>query len=75
MSEKCRRNVGEKALILSKLKENPQMSAKELAELLDKTPRTVERHIKELREQGSLIRIGADRGGHWEVHETVEKNP
>jgi predicted DNA-binding transcriptional regulator YafY len=51
------------------------MSAKELAELLDKTPRTVERHIKELREQGSLIRIGADRGGHWEVHETVEKNP
>jgi len=35
----------------------------ELAALLDKTPRAIERHIKELREQGLLVRVGADRGG------------
>jgi predicted HTH transcriptional regulator len=60
-------NADPKSLILTKLKESPELSAKELAALLGKTPRTVERHIKELREQGLLVRIGADKGGHWEV--------
>jgi predicted HTH transcriptional regulator len=60
-------NADPKFLILTKLKESPELSAKELAALLGKTPRTVERHIKELREQGLLVRIGADKGGHWEV--------
>jgi fido (protein-threonine AMPylation protein)/DNA-binding transcriptional ArsR family regulator len=66
-------NVGEKSdiksSILTKLKERPELSAKELAPLFGKTPRTIERHIKELREQGLLVRIGADRGGHWQVKE------
>ncbi|GHU31230.1 hypothetical protein AGMMS50256_19380 [Betaproteobacteria bacterium] len=64
-------NVGEKAdmksLILANLKERPELSAKELAASLGKTSRTIERHIKELREQGILVRIGADRGGHWKM--------
>jgi DNA-binding transcriptional ArsR family regulator len=55
--------------ILAKLKERPQLSAKELAALLGKTPRTIERHIKALREQGLLVRVGADKGGRWEVQE------
>jgi fido (protein-threonine AMPylation protein)/biotin operon repressor len=63
--------VGEKATIkssiLAKLKAQPELSAKELGALLGKTPRTIERHIKELREQGLLVHIGADKGGHWEV--------
>jgi fido (protein-threonine AMPylation protein)/DNA-binding transcriptional ArsR family regulator len=70
-------NVGEKvgeksdmkSSILAKLKERPELSAKELAPLFGKTSRTIERHIKELREQRLLVRIGADRGGHWEVKE------
>jgi len=45
------------------------LSAKELATLLNKTTRTVERHIKELREQGRLKRIGSDKAGHWVVIE------
>jgi fido (protein-threonine AMPylation protein)/biotin operon repressor len=65
-------NVGEKtddvkSAILAKLKESPDFSAKELAVLLGKTSRTIERHIKDLREQGLLVRVGADKGGHWEV--------
>jgi DNA-binding transcriptional ArsR family regulator len=62
-------NVGVKSAVLAQLKERPDLSAKELATLLGKTPRTVERHIKALREQGLLIRVGADKGGHWEVRE------
>jgi fido (protein-threonine AMPylation protein)/biotin operon repressor len=66
-------NVGEeadiKSVILARLKESPDLSAKELAAVLGKTSRTIERHIKELREQGFLVRVGADRGGYWEVRE------
>ena len=60
-------NGGVKEEILALLKREPTLSAKELATLLNKTTRTMERHIKELREQGRLKRVGADKAGHWEV--------
>ncbi|MDR1292811.1 MAG: Fic family protein [Clostridiales Family XIII bacterium] len=56
-----------KSSILAKLKAQPELTAKDLAVLLGKTSRTIERHIKELRELGLLVRIGADKGGRWEV--------
>ena len=62
-------NVGVKDEILALLKREPALSAKELATLLNKTTRTVERHIKELREQGRLRHVGSDKTGHWEVIE------
>jgi fido (protein-threonine AMPylation protein)/biotin operon repressor len=66
-------DVGEQldieSYILAKLKERPDLSAKKIAALLGKTSRTIERHIKSLREQGLLVRVGSDRGGHWEVRE------
>ena len=62
-------NVGVKERILTALKMEPTLSAKELATLLNKTSRTVERHLKELREQGRLKRVGSDKAGHWEVTE------
>ena len=61
------RLVGEKDRVLDLLKRQPGLSARELAALLNKTSRTVERWLKELREQGRLKRIGPDKGGHWEV--------
>jgi Fic family protein len=62
-------NVGVKEQILIALKKEPTLSAKELATLLNKTSRTVERYLKELREQGRLKRVGSDKAGHWEVTE------
>ena len=62
-------NVGVKDEIMAFLKREPALSAKELATLLNKTTRTIERHIKELRDQGRLKRIGSDKAGHWEVVE------
>lgn len=61
--------VGVKEQILIYLKKEPALSAKELASLLNKTSRTVERYLKELREQGRLKRVGSDKAGHWEVTE------
>lgn len=60
-------NVGVKEQILGYLKKEPALTAQELATLLNKTSRTVERHLKELREQGRLKRVGSDKAGHWEV--------
>ncbi|MCK5906354.1 MAG: cell filamentation protein Fic [Flavobacteriales bacterium] len=38
-----------------------------IAELLNKTPRTIEMAIAKLKERGKLERIGPDKGGYWEV--------
>jgi Fic family protein len=62
-------NVGVKIALLKHLQDNPDLSAKELAALLHKTSRTIERYIKELREQGILQRIGPDKTGHWKINE------
>jgi Fic family protein len=62
-------NVGVSDAILAMLARQPRLSAKELATLLNKTTRTVERHLKTLREQGRLTRVGSDKTGHWEIVE------
>lgn len=64
-------NVGVSDRILELLLRQPQLSARELATLLNKTTRTVERHLKTLREQGRLMRVGSDKVGHWEVIERL----
>lgn len=55
--------------ILELLRQEPRLSAKELATLLNKTTRTIERRLKTLRELGRLKRVGSDKAGHWEVIE------
>ncbi|MCX7025276.1 MAG: Fic family protein [Spirochaetes bacterium] len=62
-------NVGVNEKILDFLKREPGLSANELATLLNKTTRTLERHLKALREQGRLKRVGSDKAGHWEIME------
>ena len=64
------RNINEmlaedKILIL--LKNNPKMTAKQLAETLGISGRQVERMIAELKEAGKLERIGATKNGSWKV--------
>jgi Fic family protein len=62
-------NVGVSDRILELLARQPRLTAGELAGLLRKTTRTIERHLKVLREQGRLKRVGSDKAGHWEVIE------
>ena len=62
-------NVGVSDRILELLAQQPHLSVRELAALLNKATRTVERHLKTLREQGRLKRVGSDKAGHWEVIE------
>ena len=75
MSENVGDNVGEKTVsdgnlktdVLDMIAGNNKASASKIAKTLSVTQRTVERYIKELREEGRLIRHGSARGGHWEV--------
>lgn len=53
--------------IISILKENPRCTLKEMREKIGVAHNTVERHLKVLRENGYVERIGAKKDGHWIV--------
>ena len=57
-------------LILSLLSQDPKMTAPSIAHCLGLTPRAVEKQFAKLKAQGRLQRIGANKGGHWEVNPT-----
>ncbi|MGI6312759.1 MAG: winged helix-turn-helix transcriptional regulator [Candidatus Cryptobacteroides sp.] len=54
-------------LILALLRDHPYMSARDLAERIGISPKGVEKNLRILKENGSLRRIGPDKGGKWEV--------
>ena len=56
-------SVEERVLIL--LKDNPRMTAKQLASTLGLSERQIERIIVALKTVGRLERIGANRNGSW----------
>ena len=58
--------------ILNLIKNKPTISAAEIAMEIDMSARGVEKQIRKLREAGIIKRIGADRGGYWEITVTKE---
>jgi len=53
------------------IKANPKITTKELADKTGVYIKGIEWNIKELKDKGLLRRIGADRGGHWEMWSTM----
>ena len=53
--------------ILAYLRTTPTASAHELSIVVNLTVRAVEKNLRVLRESNRLRRVGADKGGHWEV--------
>lgn len=49
------------------IKDNPKVTRKELAELVNISPDGVKWNLDKLKKDGKLRRIGPDKGGHWEV--------
>jgi len=43
------------------------MTTNTLAEAIGISPKAVERHLAKLKNDGLIIRVGPDKGGHWEV--------
>ena len=53
--------------ILTHLKQNPNATINELAQLLSLTTRAIEKQIANLKKDDKLQRVGSARKGHWEV--------
>ena len=68
--EKSREKSREK--IINIIRNNPTVTQLELSNMLRISPKAIEKHIKNLREDGIIRRVGPDKGGHWEV--TDDKN-
>lgn len=59
--------------ILSIIQNNSSITIKELSEMLGKTNRTIERHLKKLQDAQLLTRIGSKKTGHWEIAQPKER--
>ncbi len=69
MSERSRKGVGnEAAIVLDIIRSNPKYTAKQIANLADKSQRKIEKHIAKLKEAGILVRKGGTYGGYWEIN-------
>lgn len=55
--------------IIQAIKKKPNITAKELAGMIGITSKGVEWQLKQLREKGCIRRVGADKGGYWEIVE------
>lgn len=53
--------------VMEILSENPSITAKKMAKQMNISPRKVSRLIKELKENGKIVRIGSDRKGYWKI--------
>ena len=64
-SEKTTEKTTEKILRL--IKENPEITNKELADACGITEDGVYWNTKKLRKNNIIRRVGPDKGGHWEI--------
>ena len=58
---------GTRKNIVEMIESNPTITLNEIAEQLGKNPRGIDKHIKQLQDQGIIRRIGPAKGGHWEI--------
>ncbi len=54
--------------IIRAIRDNSQITIKELTILIGLSRRGVEKNIKNLQQKGIIRRVGPDKGGHWEIN-------
>ncbi len=69
--QKTREKTREKILAL--IRENNKITTHELAEALSLTDKGIEWQIKQLKDKNVITRVGADKGGYWEIVSGAEK--
>ena len=55
----------DKVIVL--IEENKEITISEMAKILEKTPRSIERAIQSLKQKGKIKRVGSDKNGSWQV--------
>lgn len=66
--KELKKGIGRKRAILKLLSENPTMTQIELTEELELTRKQIQTDIKELKNEGILVRKGSNRNGYWIVN-------
>lgn len=56
--------------IIAAIINNGHHTTNSLAEIAGISPKAVEKHLSKLKQEGIPVRIGPDKGGHWEVIDT-----
>jgi ATP-dependent DNA helicase RecG len=70
LGEKLGERLGEtRAAIVRAMRDDPRVSQKRLAEMLEMSTTAVEKNIRYLQSNGYVKRVGPARGGHWKVTE------
>ena len=65
-------NIGEnERKILSIIVHSPQASAREMSEVLGVTSRQCERILSGMKQKGLIVRVGANKGEHWEIIQSL----
>ena len=65
MSQKMSQKTSQK--IIDLIKEDPNISTQDMADIIGIDRRNIARNIKKLQEKGIVKRIGPDKGGYWEI--------
>jgi len=60
-------NDGIKGKILDYIANDPQITIPLLAQFLNVNTRTIDRRMKELREEGKIVREGSKKSGQWKI--------
>jgi Fic family protein len=60
------------AKVMAMVRANPRVTTQKMALALGVADKTVKRHLKALREQGRIERVGSDKAGHWHIIERPE---
>lgn len=67
-SEEIRKKFGNDSwIIIEQIFQNPQVSAENLSQVIKKSDRTVEKKLALLKDAGVIERIGATKGGTWQI--------
>lgn len=53
--------------ILKSINKNPNITTKELSEIIGISDRKIKENIKKLKNAGFLLRIGPAKGGYWKI--------
>ncbi len=78
VGEEVGKKVGEKVgksltknqrLIIKSMVENPNISAKDLSDIIGISKRKIEENISKLKKRELIKRIGSPKGGYWEIIE------
>ena len=53
--------------IIDLIKEDPNISTQDMADIIGIDRRNIARNLKKLQENGIVKRIGPDKGGYWKI--------